>query len=182
MEKFQVEGNINEIILEQALEIMKIILKKDNISFDTNDFDISFCRGLGLEDGAATLTPFLQNKYLRKLNVLKEHKNEKIKIIICGGGRKNLNLVKQIKLNSKKIFIFNSEDFNLNGDFIESQAFAYLAIRSILSLPISFPSTTGCSAPCTGGEKLLIFILKQFFLLYIFLSQTLKSFSLSLKK
>ena len=39
-----------------------------------------------------------------------------------------------------------------NGDFIESQAFAYIAIRSILSLPISFPSTTGCASPCSGGE------------------------------
>ena len=39
-----------------------------------------------------------------------------------------------------------------DGDFIESQAFAYLAIRAILSLPISFPSTTGCNSPCSGGE------------------------------
>ena len=35
---------------------------------------------------------------------------------------------------------------------MESQAFGYIAIRSVLSLPISFPSTTGCSAPCSGGE------------------------------
>ena len=40
---------------------------------------------------------------------------------------------------------------NINGDFVESQAFAYLAIRSYLKLPISFPSTTGVSKPCTGG-------------------------------
>ena len=43
------------------------------------------------------------------------------------------------------------EDLNLDGDFIESQAFAYLAIRSILNLPISFPETTGCSIPTIGG-------------------------------
>jgi anhydro-N-acetylmuramic acid kinase len=35
---------------------------------------------------------------------------------------------------------------------VESQAFAYLAIRSYLNLPISFPETTGCDKPCTGGE------------------------------
>ena len=80
-------------------------------------------------------------------------KKKKIKIIICGGGRKNTSLINQIKMNSKKnLSFFNSEDFGLNGDFIESQAFGYLAIRSILSLPISFPSTTGCASPCTGGE------------------------------
>ena len=39
----------------------------------------------------------------------------------------------------------------LKGDFIESQAFGYLAVRSYLSLPISYPETTGCKKPCTGG-------------------------------
>ena len=42
--------------------------------------------------------------------------------------------------------------YNYDGDFIESQAFAYLAIRSYLSLPISFPSTTRCKKPISGGE------------------------------
>ena len=42
--------------------------------------------------------------------------------------------------------------FNIDGDFVESQAFGYLAIRSFLGLPISFPETTGCKKPCTGGE------------------------------
>ena len=37
------------------------------------------------------------------------------------------------------------------GKIIESQAFAYLAVRSYLKLPISFPDTTGCSKPCIGG-------------------------------
>ena len=44
------------------------------------------------------------------------------------------------------------DDFNIDGDFIESKAFAYLAIRSYLKLPISFPSTTGVKIPCTGGD------------------------------
>ena len=44
------------------------------------------------------------------------------------------------------------DDFNINGDFVESQAFAFLAIRSIKGLPISFPKTTGCKIASTGGE------------------------------
>ena len=44
------------------------------------------------------------------------------------------------------------DDHGVDGDYVESQAFAYLAIRSYLKLPISFPSTTGCQEPCTGGE------------------------------
>ena len=43
------------------------------------------------------------------------------------------------------------ENFGINGDYIESQAFAYLAIRSFLNLPLSFPKTTRCKLPCTGG-------------------------------
>ena len=43
------------------------------------------------------------------------------------------------------------DDFGTDGDFVESQAFAYLAIRSYLGLPISFPQTTGCKEPSTGG-------------------------------
>ena len=44
------------------------------------------------------------------------------------------------------------DDYKINGDFIESQAFAFLAIRSFKELPISFPGTTGCKKACTGGE------------------------------
>ena len=71
-------------------------------------------------------------------------------IIISGGGRKNKFLIRSIekKINCELKFI---DDFKINGDFVESQAFAYIAIRSYLKLPISFPETTGCNAPCTGG-------------------------------
>ena len=44
------------------------------------------------------------------------------------------------------------DNYNFNGDFIESQAFGYLAIRSYLNLPISFPQTTGCKIPLSGGR------------------------------
>ena len=52
---------------------------------------------------------------------------------------------------SKKHTIENIDSYGIDGDFIESQAFAYLAIRSFLKLPISFPNTTGCKEPSTGG-------------------------------
>ena len=74
---------------------------------------------------------------------------------MCGGGRKNNFLVEKIKeyLNSKSTIILELiDDYDYNGDFIEAQAFGYLSIRSYLGLPISFPSTTGCNTPCTGGD------------------------------
>jgi anhydro-N-acetylmuramic acid kinase len=43
------------------------------------------------------------------------------------------------------------DNLQVDGDYIESQAFAFLAIRSYLDLPISFPSTTNCKEPSLGG-------------------------------
>ena len=44
------------------------------------------------------------------------------------------------------------DEFSVDGDFIESQAFAYLSIRSYLNKIISYPSTTNVLNPVTGGE------------------------------
>ncbi len=76
------------------------------------------------------------------------------KYLVCGGGRKNFHLIESIKKylsDTHQISIDLIDQFNYDGDFIESQAFGYLAIRSFLKLPISFPSTTGCSRPVSGG-------------------------------
>ena len=146
-------GTINEIILEQGQELFSN-RPNSNFSLDTNDFDVSFARGLSLEDGAATLTNFTSNIISSSINeILKNEKKKKIKILVCGGGRKNKTLIQSIKINlNKNLIVQDIDDYSINGDFIESQAFAYLAIRSILGLPISFPSTTGCKKPTTGGE------------------------------
>ncbi len=75
--------------------------------------------------------------------------------MVCGGGRKNDYLINSIKsyLSHKQNISLNSiDDYSLNGDYIESQAFGYLAIRSFLNLPISYPKTTGCIKPIVGGK------------------------------
>ena len=73
--------------------------------------------------------------------------------IFCGGGRKNKSLMQSIEnyIVNKNIIIKDIDDYNFDGNFIESQAFAYLAIRSYLELPISFPSTTRCKKIISGG-------------------------------
>ena len=147
-------GNKNEIIFEQIQELFSNRVNQNSISLDTNDFDVSFARGLSLEDGAATLTDFTARVIGTSLTSLTSKENKPtIKVLICGGGRKNKILMKKIKENvSNKIEIEPIDKYGINGDYIESQAFAYLAIRSILELPISFPKTTGCSRPLTGGK------------------------------
>ena len=148
-------GQKNEIILEQALELFSNRLNINKLSYDINDFDVSFARGLSLEDGTTTLTNFTARvigesliQFIDKLNI--EIKN----ILMCGGGRKNKALVNYIKKNiPSKIKLEMIDDYEIDGDFIESQAFAYLAIRSFKNLPISFPKTTGCKKPSLGGEQ-----------------------------
>ena len=159
MKKFDIDGQLadrgsrNEIIYEQAQELY---MNQNNkkLTFDTNDFDISFVRGLSLEDGATTLTDFTASIISEELSLSIAKFNEKIQdILLCGGGRKNKILIKKIQKNlppNLKLKFIDS--FNLHGDFVESQAFAFLAIRSIKGLPISFPKTTGCKIASTGGE------------------------------
>ena len=83
---------------------------------------------------------------------LSKTKNELWKVLLCGGGRKNTTLVNRIKKEIAKNFVIQSiDEYGIDGDFVESQAFAYLAIRSFLKLPISYPATTGCNEPISGG-------------------------------
>lgn len=147
-------GKINEIILEQAQDLYLNRNNKEKKSFDTNDFDISFARGLSLEEGAATLTVFSANIISEEISTSLSMHDEKFKnIFICGGGRKNKFLLTEIKKRlSANLELRSIDEYKIDGDFIESQAFAFLAIRSVLNLPISFPSTTGCTKPCTGGK------------------------------
>ena len=149
------KGKINKMILNQALDNFDNKFKQNSISFDTKDFSLGFVRGLSLEDGAATLTDFT-GRIIGEglLNFLSKAKNKLWKILVCGGGRKNKILIEIIKNRSlKNLIIQPIDDYGIDGDYVESQAFAYLAIRSYLKLPISFPLTTGCKEPITGGMK-----------------------------
>ena len=117
-------------------------------SFDKKDFDINFVKGLSLEDALANLNYFTA-KVISE-NIMKELKGE-FEIILCGGGRKNNTLIKNLEnLVNKKII--RIDQFDIDGDYIESQAFGYLSIRSLYKKIISFPSTTKVSNPITGGE------------------------------
>ena len=152
--KISLEGKIDKNLADNFLNKLQEKIKKKNVSYDTSDFNILEFNRLKPKDGAATLS-FITAKII--LNFAKDF--ELKKIIICGGGRFNQAILNNLK---KDRFIISLIDevkspqnddrvFNLDGNFIESQAFAYLAVRSYLKLPISFPETTGVKKPCTGG-------------------------------
>jgi len=143
-------GKVNQkslkMLLKNFYEKEKKLNKGPIQSFDTKYFDFSFVENLSLEDGAATLTEFTTEIIT---SAIKANNLDKDTIILCGGGRKNFYLVE--KLKEKNISLKLIDEYGVDGDFVESQAFAYLAIRSYLKLPISFPKTTGVNKPCTGG-------------------------------
>ncbi len=148
-------GKVDDLILNQAIDNFEF--KSYETSLDVKDFDTSFVKGLSFEDGCATLTKFtayLIADGLRKINKLNNINPHHY--IICGGGRKNKSLMQSIEnyLINKNIIIKDIDDYNFDGNFIESQAFAYLAIRSYLKLPISFPSTTRSKKAISGGDIL----------------------------
>tara|TARA_Y100000816_G_scaffold283045_1_gene259449 strand:- start:367 stop:1521 length:1155 start_codon:yes stop_codon:yes gene_type:complete len=148
-------GKIDDLILNQAFENFRNVSSYDK-SLDINDFDIFFAKGLSLENGAATITDLTATlisdgiKYLNDLSQ-SSHSNW----LVCGGGRKNKFLLERIKKKFRDINNFNFnlvDNFEIDGDFVESQAFAYLAIRSLKGMYISFPNTTRCKKPLTGGK------------------------------
>ena len=150
-------GKTNEIILNQAIDNFDNLKSNNNLSFDIKDFDLNFVRGLSLKDGLSTLTDFSATIiYQSIINSVNWDKDVDINILICGGGRKNLSLIDSIKnklpLNMKLSLI---DDYKINGDFVESQAFAYLAIRSYLKKIISFPKTTNVKNSCSGGVVII---------------------------
>ncbi len=144
-------GKTDSLILNQALENF-YFLPPYNKSLDITDFDISFVRGLNLENGASTLSDLTAEIISNAIIHFSNSQNSLS--VVCGGGRKNFYLMDMInkKLsNYNNLKFFPIENLGINGDYIESQAFAYLAIRSFLNLPLSFPTTTRCALPCSGG-------------------------------
>jgi len=146
-------GKTDKIILNQAIDNFDSIKNNNNLSFDVKDFDLNFVRGLSLEDGLSTLTDFTATLiYQSIITSINFDKEKKLNVLICGGGRKNSSLVSSIKDKlPSNVSLSLIDDYKIDGDFIESQAFAYLAIRSFLKKKISFPKTTNVKKPCSGG-------------------------------
>lgn len=122
---------------------------KERISLDRNDFTLPEDADAGLEDGARTLA-FVTAAAIAKAQA---HLPEKPKLwILSGGGRHNRLIVEDLTVATRHTGqVIVAEEAGLNGDSMEAEAWAWLAVRSLRGLALTYPGTTGVSEPATGG-------------------------------
>ncbi len=118
-------------------------------SLDRYDFNLQAIENLSFEDGLATLSAFTLQSLLAGIALTGVTPET---LILAGGGRHNRHLVKQLKSALAPAEVLLAEDLNWRGGALEAEGFAYMAVRSLKGLPISFPGTTGVKAPLTGGK------------------------------
>ena len=118
-------------------------------SLDRNDFDLGPVGDLSPEDGAATLTAFTAAAVSQGMRYLAAAPR---RWLVCGGGRKNPSILEALRQRLDAA-VEPVESVGWDGDALEAQAFAFLAVRSKRGLPLSLPQTTGVSRPLTGGRR-----------------------------
>ena len=118
-------------------------------SLDRNGFDVSGLEGLSAEDGAASLTRFTAEAIAASAALVPQAPKL---YVICGGGRLNPTLMRDLRsLLEPAARVVAAEEAGFNGDSMEAEAWAYLAVRCLRGLPITFPGTTGAPEPLSGG-------------------------------
>ena len=116
-------------------------------SLDRNWFSHRIVAHLSTEDGAATLAAFTARSIARANDFPREPPR---RWIVAGGGARNGELLRLLG-HATGAEITSADAIGWSADSLEAQAFAYLAVRTLRGLPLSFPKTTGVRAPTTGG-------------------------------
>lgn len=118
-------------------------------SLDRNRFAsvLADAHALSPEDGAATLTAFTVRCVAEAQRFLPAPPH---RWLVCGGGRYNETMMAMLA-GALTVPVEPVEAVGWNGDALEAEAFAFLAVRSLRGMPLSLPTTTGVSAPLTGG-------------------------------
>lgn len=140
------EGRVSETLVAQLASHSWFDAKPPK-SLDRNDFDVSILDGISPLDGAATLTGFTVQSVARALDHLPEAPK---RWIVCGGGRHNAAIMQGLA-RELGVPVEPVEAHGWDGDAIEAEAFAWLAVRSLKGLPLTVPGTTGVGEPLTGG-------------------------------
>lgn len=125
---------------------------KQRRSLDRNDFAPPAGSDAGLADGARTLAHVTAAAILKSVGHLPQRPST---YIVCGGGRLNPVIMRDLAAlaEAEGATVLPAEDAGFNGDSMEAEAWAYLAVRSLQGLPLTYPGTTGVRQPVTGGKQ-----------------------------
>ncbi|TWF58244.1 anhydro-N-acetylmuramic acid kinase [Neorhizobium alkalisoli] len=117
-------------------------------SLDRFSFTAAMADGLGDAEGAATLSAFTASAVGKALDLLPRRPK---RLIVSGGGRHNPTIMAMLedRAGAKAV---SADQFGWRGDAVEAECFAFLAVRVLRGLPISFPTTTGAPKPLQGGR------------------------------
>src|SRR5918992_3850914 len=116
-------------------------------SLERHAFVLEVVDDLSVEDGAATLAAFTSSAVAKSRELMPD---EPLLWIVTGGGRKNRAIMTMLAERVHHAVV-PAEAVGLDRDSLEAEAWAYLAVRSLRGLPITFPGTTGVPQPMTGG-------------------------------
>jgi anhydro-N-acetylmuramic acid kinase len=145
-------GRVDEAAVARVLDHSFFALRPPK-SLDRNAFrewaaERAGLAGKNVEDGAATLAAITAAAVGRIVPHLPEPPQS---WIVCGGGASNATLLRMLGERLAPATVETAEAAGWNAQAIEAQAFAYMAVRSLRGLPITFPTTTGVAKPLTGG-------------------------------
>jgi anhydro-N-acetylmuramic acid kinase len=120
-------------------------------SLDRNDFRqwvMPTLEGLSTDAGAATLTALTAAATARIVPLLPK---PPLRWLVTGGGARNPTLMRRLAERLAPATVETGQSAGWSIDALEAQAFAYMAVRSLRGLPLTFPGTTGAPAPLSGG-------------------------------
>ena len=139
-------GEINHSLLKQLLS-HPYFKEEPPKSLDRNDFVTGILDDLSFEDGAATLTAFTAVTIAKALEFCPRVPEI---CYVTGGGRHNNKLMADIDAETD-MPVYPVEKLGYDGDAVEAEAFAFLAVRSMYELPLTLPGTTGRDPASLGA-------------------------------
>ncbi|MBK8458015.1 MAG: anhydro-N-acetylmuramic acid kinase [Phyllobacteriaceae bacterium] len=143
------EGGIDEAVAAAYLD-KPFFARPGPKSLDRNDFTLAEAQTLGLHDGARTLAAVSARAILKAAAILPAAPKM---WIVCGGGRRNDAIMADLRAGGRETGgeAILAEDAGFDGDAMEAEAWAYLAVRSLKGFALTFPTTTGCREAVSGG-------------------------------
>ena len=145
--RFSKSGKINLRVVKNYMA-SKYFERTPPKTLDRDEFNLGPLYGIPTNDGAATLVEFTCDAIICSLKFMPKPPK---KWLVSGGGRHNSFLMKRLA-EKLDVPVAPVESVGWDGDALEAQAFAYLAIRSLKGLPLTLPSTTGVKLPTQGGR------------------------------